>query len=178
MVHSLCDKLNLTSKGERVAVLINGFGATPLMELYLLNASVARELANKGITIARTFVGNYMTSIDMAGASISLLKLDEEMEDLLNAPSAAPAFIVNGPTSPVEFYEPYANSGTEQEVNFNIETPQCYSVIGSTLTLENMKYIVDVMSDSIIRNEVPFCELDAHAGDGDFGMSVAKGFRQ
>lgn len=178
MVHSLCDELNLTSKGVRVAVLINGFGATPLMELYLLNASVARELADKGITIARTFVGNYMTSIDMAGASISLLKLDEEMEDLLNAPSAAPAFIVNGPTSPVEFYEPYANSDTEQEVNFNIETPQCYGIIGSTLTLENMKYIIDVMSDSIIRNEVPFCELDAHAGDGDFGMSVAKGFRQ
>jgi hypothetical protein len=41
-----------------------------------------------------------------------------------------------------------------------------------------MRYVVDVMSACIIKNEVPFCELDAHAGDGDFGMSVAKGFKQ
>lgn len=180
MVQSLCKELNLskTSKGERVAVLINGFGATPLMELYLLIASVTRELAGIGITIARTFVGNYMTSIDMSGASISLLKLDEELEELLNAPSSTPAFIVDGPVPQVEFYEPYDDSSMEQKGNFNVETPESYGVIGSTFTLENMKYIVDVMSDSIIRNEVPFCELDAHAGDGDFGMSVAKGFRQ
>lgn len=45
-------------------------------------------------------------------------------------------------------------------------------------TIENMRYVVDVMAACIIKNEVPFCELDAHAGDGDFGMSVAKGFKQ
>lgn len=59
-----------------------------------------------------------------------------------------------------------------------METSDEYAAIGEKITLENIIYIVDVMSESIIRNEVPFCELDAHAGDGDFGMSVAKGFRQ
>ena len=47
---------------------------------------------------------------------------------------------------------------------------------GDQITVDNMIYIVDAMSECIIKNEVPFCELDAHAGDGDFGMSVAKGF--
>ena len=58
-----------TEENEEVALLINGFGATPLQELYLLNNSVVKEIAKKNIKINRIFVGNYMTSIDMAGAS-------------------------------------------------------------------------------------------------------------
>ena len=57
------------------------------MELYILNKRVHDVLTEKGIKITKTFVGNYMTSIDMAGASISLLKLDDEMKELLNAPA-------------------------------------------------------------------------------------------
>ena len=49
-------------------------------------------------------------------------------------------------------------------------------VKNNRLTLQNIIYLIDQMSEVIIENEVPFCELDAHAGDGDFGMSVAKGF--
>jgi dihydroxyacetone kinase len=71
--------------------MINGFGATPLQELYVLNNSVAKDLAARGISVYRTFVGNYMTSIDMAGASVSLLKLDAELKKLLDAPVDAPA---------------------------------------------------------------------------------------
>ena len=67
--------------------MVNGGGATPAMELYILNKRVHDVLTEKGIKIAKTFVGNYMTSIDMAGASISLLKLDDEMKELLNAPA-------------------------------------------------------------------------------------------
>ena len=67
-------------KGEEVALLVNGFGATPLQELYLMNYSVNRELDKRGIPVYREFVGNYMTSIDMEGCSISLLKLDEELK--------------------------------------------------------------------------------------------------
>jgi dihydroxyacetone kinase len=60
-----------------------------------------------------------------------------------------------------------------------VGTDSKYSKLAhSELTLNNIIYIVDQMSSCIIRNEVPFCELDSHAGDGDFGMSVAKGFKQ
>ncbi len=72
--------------GEEIAVMINGFGGTPLMELYLLNHSVSKLLASKGLKTYKTFVGNYMTSIDMAGASLTLLRLDAELKELLDAP--------------------------------------------------------------------------------------------
>jgi len=80
--------------GCEVALMINGFGSSPLQELFVLNNSVAKILAAKNIKTYRTFVGNYMTSIDMAGASVTLLKLDTELKTLLDASSHAPAFRV------------------------------------------------------------------------------------
>lgn len=77
-----------------VAVMVNGFGATPLQELYLLFNCVAKVLEEKGISIYKSFVGNYMTSIDMAGASITLLKLDAELKELLDAPADTAALKV------------------------------------------------------------------------------------
>ena len=80
--------------GSEVAVMINGLGGTPLMELYILNDEVQKVLANKGIAVYKTFVGDYMTSLEMAGASITLLKLDDELKGYLDFPSEAPAFRV------------------------------------------------------------------------------------
>ncbi len=77
--------------GDEVALLVNGLGGTPLQELYLLNNSVTTALENKNIKIYKTFVGNYMTAIDMAGASISLLKLDDELKSYLDASVDTPA---------------------------------------------------------------------------------------
>lgn len=78
--------------GSEVAVMINGAGATPLMELYIINNRVADVLAEKGIRVYKTFVGEYMTSIEMEGFSISLLKLDDQLKELLDAPADTPAF--------------------------------------------------------------------------------------
>lgn len=77
--------------GSDVAVMINGSGSTPLMELYIINNRVADVLAEKGIHVVQTFVGEYMTSIDMAGFSISVLKLDDQMKELLAAKADTPA---------------------------------------------------------------------------------------
>lgn len=71
---------------SEVAVLVNGLGGTPLMELYILNMEVQKILEEKGIKAYRTFVGNYCTSIDMTGASVTLMKLDDELKELLDAP--------------------------------------------------------------------------------------------
>ena len=163
---------------KEVAVLVNGFGSTPAQELYLFNHDVCQHLASKGIKIYRTFVGNYMTSIDMAGASVSLLALDDELKTYLNAEANTPSFKLDGSTpQPLEFST--TNSTSESILNTEIETHAEHAkIINEQFTIENMRYVVDVMSACIIKNEVPFCELDAHAGDGDFGMSVAKGFKQ
>lgn len=89
IVDHLLDKImaDIDYSGSEVAVMVNGGGATPAMELYILNKRIHDVLTEKGIKIAKTYVGNYMTSIDMAGASISLLRLDDEMKALLLAPA-------------------------------------------------------------------------------------------
>ncbi|WP_180007439.1 dihydroxyacetone kinase subunit DhaK [Acinetobacter sp. YH16057] len=163
---------------KEVAVLVNGFGSTPLQELYVFNHDVCEHLARKGIKIYRTFVGNYMTSIDMNGASVSLLAVDNELKTYLDAAANTPTFKMDGSAAqPLTFISKDASA--EAVVNTQVETQPEHAVISNEqFTIENMRYVVDVMSACIIRNEVPFCELDAHAGDGDFGMSVAKGFKQ
>ncbi|MCM1990902.1 dihydroxyacetone kinase subunit DhaK [Oceanirhabdus seepicola] len=80
------------SKDEEVAVLINGLGGTPLMELYIINDEVNSILGNKDINIVKTYVGNYMTSLEMAGFSISILKLDDELKELLGDKANTLAF--------------------------------------------------------------------------------------
>ena len=71
--------------GKEVVVLVNGMGATPLMELYIINNFVQDYLKEKGVTVYDTMVGNYMTSIEMAGFSLTLLRLDDEMKRLYDA---------------------------------------------------------------------------------------------
>ncbi len=80
--------------GSEVALLVNGLGGTPLQELYLLNNSVTKALENKNIKIYKTIVGNYMTAIDMAGASVTLLRLDDELKGYLGASADTPSMKV------------------------------------------------------------------------------------
>jgi len=77
--------------GDKVALMINGLGGTPISELYLLYGIAAEKLAAKGINVTRSYVGEYCTSLEMAGCSLTLVKLDDEIDALL----AAPASIVN-----------------------------------------------------------------------------------
>lgn len=178
MVTALLKEIGIEDGKGEVAVLINGFGSTPLQELYLLNHSVIRELSRRNVTIARTFVGNYMTAIDMAGASISIMKLDENLKSLLSEECDTPALKIKGEV-PAVTYDEIIGTAEAPIVSYEVQTNKEYSVVTENrLTLNNIIFMVDQMSECIIRNEVPFCELDSHAGDGDFGMSVAKGFKQ
>lgn len=79
-------------RGDEVAVLVNGLGATPREELYILYRSVARILDGEGIRARRVWAGEYATSLEMAGASLTLLRLDDELAGLLEAPAASPFF--------------------------------------------------------------------------------------
>ena len=84
------------SRGDEVAVLVNGLGATPKEELYILFRSVREILAASGIAVRRTWVGEYATSLEMAGASVSLLRLDDELLRLLDAPCESPFIVRRG----------------------------------------------------------------------------------
>ena len=90
LVDPIVEDLKLES-GERVLAFVNGMGGTPLLELYVVFAEVARILSGHGITIDRSLVGSYITSLEMAGCSITLLKLDDELTRLWDAPVETPA---------------------------------------------------------------------------------------
>ncbi len=76
--------------GDRVALMVNGLGGTPISELYIVYRRAHQQLAGRGITVARSYVNEYCTSLDMAGASITLVRLDDEIEELLAAPAEVP----------------------------------------------------------------------------------------
>jgi dihydroxyacetone kinase-like protein len=79
-------------ENSKVAVMINGLGSTPLMELYIVNNKVSQLLKEQNIEVHETFIGEYMTSIEMAGCSISILQLDDQLAELLDAEANTPAF--------------------------------------------------------------------------------------
>ena len=200
IVKDLIEDLGL-KKGEDVALLVNGFGATPLSELYLFNNSVSNALEKEGVGIYKTLVGNYMTSLDMAGASVTVLRLDDEFKALLSYPVSTPALTWGAAMSEQAAYAVEAMNAiakalgvtpaaetAHKDVKMAAKTAKAakkeavYEVKGKpevTETINTAAFvaIVEKMADVIIENEVPFCDADK-MGDGDFGMSIAKGFRQ
>ena len=198
IVPDIAEDLKLV-KGEEIALLINGFGGTPLQELYLFNNSVTNELEKAGVKIYKTLVGNYMTSIDMAGASVTFLRLDDELKGYLDYPVSTPA-ITWGGSSKEDIAAREAIAALAKALNV---TPAAFSkkeavaeeaaaveedegktykfagkaVIGEKINTPGMGKLIKLMADIIIENEVPFCKAD-RCGDGDFGMSIAKGFKQ
>ena len=200
IVKDLNEDLNVV-KGDKVALLINGFGATPLSELYVFNNSVTKELEKAGVEVHKTVVGNFMTSLDMAGASVSILKLDDELAKLVDYPVSTPALTWGGAmdesaeaaveamkaiakalgVTPVEGGAA-ASQAAKKQAAAKKEEEAVYEVkgeakIGETINTAAFVKVVDKMADVIIENEVPFCDADK-MGDGDFGMSIAKGFKQ
>ena len=93
LVEPILADLDFTG-GDGVLAFVNGMGGTPLMELYLMYDEVATILAKAGVTVARSLVGPYITSLDMAGCSVTLLKLDDELLRLWDAPVRTPGAAV------------------------------------------------------------------------------------
>ncbi len=79
----ILDDLELTA-GDDVAVIVSGLGSTPVMELYIFFNDVVKELTSRSITVHRSYVGNYFTSLDMMGVTLSVLKLDDELRELID----------------------------------------------------------------------------------------------
>ncbi|MDE5602267.1 MAG: dihydroxyacetone kinase subunit DhaK [Clostridia bacterium] len=187
-------------KGKEVVLLINGFGGTPMQELYILNNSVTKALAKDGVKIYRTIVGNFMTSIDMAGASITVLRVDKELKELVDYAVSTPALTwgtamtaeaeaaleavkaigkalniaPQAAAAEAQVKPLFADEEDDKKAVYKVEGKP---VVTETINTAAFVKIVDKMADIVIENEVPFCEADK-MGDGDFGMSIAKGFKQ
>lgn len=92
LVNDILEDITI-SKGDRVAVLVNGLGSTPLMEQYIVFRRVEQILSEKGIEIYRSYVGNYITSLEMGGLSVTLMKLDDELAKTIDHPVDCPMFV-------------------------------------------------------------------------------------
>ncbi|MFQ5795742.1 MAG: dihydroxyacetone kinase subunit DhaK [Candidatus Bipolaricaulia bacterium] len=92
LVEAIADDLKLKSSDE-VSVLVNGLGATPREELYIIYRKVHELLMDREVRIGRRYIGEFATSLEMAGASVSVLKLDNELKELLDRPALSPFFV-------------------------------------------------------------------------------------
>lgn len=167
--------------GAEVAVMVNGLGGTPLMELYILNNEVQKILEEKGIKCYKTFVGNYMTALEMAGASVTLLKLDDELKGYLDYPSEAPAFRVAGTIAggeaEAEAVEVKAAGHSAGEEAVATSAPEADE--DSTpfrLTAQDYVNYINVTAKKIAENEEYVSALDAATGDGDHWANINMGF--
>ncbi|EOR71253.1 dihydroxyacetone kinase [Thermobifida fusca TM51] len=153
---------------QRVAVLVNGLGATPLEELYLIYRRAHQILTERGVIIHRRYIGEFATSLEMAGASLSLLLLDDELAELLDAPAASP-FFSQGQTAPVE---PVESATDVPGAQATAATDTQVRRTGRASTLRTL--LLDVLAD-LPRHAEELRALDARLGDGDLGITVSAG---
>lgn len=149
---------------ERVALLVNGLGATPPAELHIVARRALASLRDAGVTPVRAWVGNYMTALEMPGVSLSVLALDDELMQLLDEPSYAPAWVGSGRLTPHIATVP-APHGL---------TPEVAAAPAGPLSGTFQRVATDI-AHTLIAAEPELADLDAKAGDGDLGASMARG---
>lgn len=157
----------LEAQGARVVPILNGLGSVKYEELFVVYRRVAQLLAEAGLEAVDPQVGELVTSFDMAGTSLTLFWLDEELESLWNAPADAPAFRCGAVTA--EALE--AGDGELADVERSIPDATAESRAGAARVLAALgaaKNVVDANADELGR-------IDAIAGDGDHGIGMERG---
>eukprot|EP00850_Spirogloea_muscicola_P009124 SM000050S17049 [mRNA] locus=s50:599048:605013:+ [translate_table: standard] len=157
--------------GSKVALLVNGMGATPLMELMICAGKAVAELqVEHGFLVERVFVGSLMTSLDMAGISITVLKVDDGVLQRLDAPTSAPAWPVacSGPRPPTTVPIPLPPAPADDEPSS--ERPK-------ELTDQGRLFEAAIRSaaEAIIEIAPSLNDWDSKVGDGDCGSTLSKG---
>ena len=94
----LCEKIEADLKlkhGEEISVIVSGLGGTPIMELYVLYDEIENYFTERDISVYRSFVGDYVTSLEMSGAALTVMRMKEEFKELLDFPVDTPAITIN-----------------------------------------------------------------------------------
>ena len=162
--------------GDRVAVLISGLGATPVMEQYILYGEIASRLQKRGIDIAFNLVGNLFTSLEMMGVTLTLMKLDDELLQCLRAPCRSVGITVPGQSSASLAYnrrESVRQAATDTGIAGAVALR---AIVGPAIAIDDCGDVVRDMIDTIVRNRQFLSEIDGLIGDGDHGINMAKGF--
>lgn len=155
--------------GGRVVPILNGLGSVKYEELFVVFRRIAQLLEESGAEIVDPHVGEYCTSLDMAGASLTLLWLDDELEPLWAAPADTPAYRKGTVAAAASVSEADLDSADDEAVPAASEESQAAAVIIDA-TLDAVEVILDRSADELGR-------LDAVAGDGDHGIGMQRGAR-
>lgn len=160
------------ARGDRVAVLVNGLGATGQLELFIVNNRVADRLADLGIEVHKTWVGEYATSLEMAGASVSLMKLDDELQALMDAPCHTLALTLGGEMAPRGGLTRRSAQAATQTVHIDRADLNPDGPVTPAVFVQAML----AMADAISANRDWLSELDGVIGDGDHGVTMDIGW--
>ena len=164
--------------GDRVALLVSGLGATPLMEQYILYGELAQRLKARGISITFKQVGNLFSSLEMMGVTLTLMKLDDELASCLTEPCKSVGLTVTGNPAGERLYSgqlagDVALAGQAVAV-VAASVPRL--VVGPAIPLALSGELVRDLIASIVANRQYLSEIDGLIGDGDHGINMAKGF--
>lgn len=174
MVDEILDHVlaDIDYAGHEVAVLVNGAGGTPDYELALVANHVHDVLSARHIGVWHTYMGNYLTSLEMRGFSVSLLRLDDELKNLLSAPADTPAW-QQGEASLAEDAAPGEDASPKQVAASEASNVPAAEATGAT------KVVIDVISavaGAMEAHKDELTELDQPIGDSDHGINMARGF--
>ncbi|WP_341955560.1 dihydroxyacetone kinase family protein [Microbacterium sp. LWH13-1.2] len=157
---------------SRVSLIVNGLGTAKYEELFILFGHLHRELASRGIEVASPLCGELVTSLDMGGVSVTLLWLDDELEELWNAPAASPAFRRGAvDRSGVPAVAEVATGADASEEPLGQRTVTAESRRDAALA----RRLLSAARDAVVREADHLGELDAVAGDGDHGIGMTRG---
>lgn len=165
------------ASGDRVAVLVSGLGATPLMEQYILYGELAQRLQARGITVVFKQVGNLFTSLEMMGVTLTVMKLDDELEACLLQPCQSVGLTVAGHLDARRSYSGQLQ-GTASSRGEAVASAAhvARAVAGPAVPLATSGALVRDLIDTIVANRQYLSEIDGLIGDGDHGINMAKGF--
>ena len=164
--------------GSEVAVLVNGAGGTPDYELAIVANHVHDVLAARGIGVWHTYMGNYLTSLEMRGFSVSLLRLDEELKSLLAAPSAAPAW-TQGTTDLAEDAATPAPAASASDAGAEAAPDASAAsapAAAASPAVARAASVISAVADAMDAHKEELTQLDQPIGDSDHGINMARGF--
>ena len=167
--------------GDEVACLVSGLGATPVMELYVLYDEIEKILSAKGIKVYRSYVGNYFTSLDMMGATLTLMKLDDELKGLVDV-DVNTMGMKQGNLGQAETVQSFSAAAVQAAapaagaVAHAAAKAEERETHGAVVKNANGRDILLAMVKAIQDNKQYLGDVDGLIGDGDHGMNMNKGF--
>ena len=177
MSHELKAEMNL-KEGDEIAVLVNGLGSTPLLELNLVYYELYKRMHKDGLKVYDAEVKTYCTCMEMGGFSITFLKLDEELKSYYDAPCYSP-YYAKGATEQVTW-----EAQEEEEIEFDESDIEAAPIIRSKegvleeLNVADARNMLLYIADKIIANKPYLTEIDSAIGDGDHGIGMAGGMQK